>query len=137
MRTMTGRFLAFALTGGALAASSDSMAWPVSIREYAVPTPDARPHDPATGKDGALWFTAQQANVVGRLDPATGAVVLQPMVRPGSNPYGLVVTKEGIPFVCEFGTNKIARVDPDTLAIREYVLPDGARPRRLAVASDG
>jgi len=37
----------------------------------------------------------------------------------------------------QFGTNKVAAVDPKTLAIREYTLPDpAARPRRIAMTSD-
>jgi virginiamycin B lyase len=36
-----------------------------------------------------------------------------------------------------FGTNKVATVDPKTMAIKEYPLPNpGARPRRLALADD-
>ena len=43
-----------------------------SIKEWAVPTKGAHPHDPAVGADGALWFTEQMANKIGRLDPKTG-----------------------------------------------------------------
>ena len=32
-----------------------------------------------------------------------------------------------------FGTNKIGTIDPKTMAIAEYVLPEGARPRRIAI----
>jgi virginiamycin B lyase len=36
-----------------------------------------------------------------------------------------------------FGTNKIATVDPTTMEIKEYPLPNAAaRPRRLALATD-
>jgi virginiamycin B lyase len=42
-----------------------------------------------------------------------------------------------VPILVEFGANKIAAVDPKTLEIREWMLPDpGARPRRLAIAPD-
>ena len=41
----------------------------VKILEWDVPTAKARPHDPAVGRDGALWFTEQLANKLGRLDP--------------------------------------------------------------------
>jgi streptogramin lyase len=41
-----------------------------------------------------------------------------------------------VPFFCELGTNKMGRIDPTTMAITEYKLPEGARPRRLAIASD-
>ena len=43
----------------------------VTIREYDVPTPNSRPHDPAVAPDGALWYTGQLANKLGRLDPKT------------------------------------------------------------------
>jgi virginiamycin B lyase len=37
----------------------------------------------------------------------------------------------------EFGTNKIATVDPNTMAIKEYALPNAAsRPRRFALTPD-
>jgi virginiamycin B lyase len=37
----------------------------------------------------------------------------------------------------EFGTNKVATIDPQTYAIKEYPLPDAAaRPRRLAITPD-
>jgi hypothetical protein len=28
----------------------------VTIREFDVPTPNSRPHDPAVAPDGALWY---------------------------------------------------------------------------------
>ena len=37
----------------------------------------------------------------------------------------------------EFGVNKVAMIDPNTMAIKEYALPnEGARPRRLALSDD-
>jgi virginiamycin B lyase len=39
-------------------------------------------------------------------------------------------------YFCEFGTNQLASVDPAAMKITEYPLPDGARPRRLAMAQD-
>jgi sugar lactone lactonase YvrE len=43
-----------------------------------------------------------------------------------------------VPVVVEFGTNKVATVDPKTMAIKEYTLPRAAaRPRRLAIGADG
>jgi len=49
----------------------------------------------------------------------------------------MAVNSRGTVFVVQFGTNKVAAVDPKTLAIREYTLPDpGARPRRIAITSD-
>ncbi len=48
--------------------------WKVAIREWDVPTPRSRPHDREVAPDGALWYTGQLANKLGRLDPKTGTV---------------------------------------------------------------
>jgi virginiamycin B lyase len=50
-----------------------------------------------------------------------------------ARPYGIAINSKGIPFFCEFGTNKMAKIDPQTMAITEYKPPEGARPRRMAI----
>src|SRR6266436_10444342 len=43
-----------------------------------------------------------------------------------------------LPIFCEFGNNKIGKIDPRTLNVTEIVLPNqGARPRRISNNSDG
>ena len=37
----------------------------VTIREWDVPTPNSRPHDPEAAADGSIWYTGQRANVLG------------------------------------------------------------------------
>ena len=108
------------------------------VEEYRLP--DKAAHDPHTlvfDPQGKLWFTVQQGNFVGRLDPATGRVELKRLQTPDARPYGIAVTAKGVPLFCEFGTNRIGRIDPATMAITEYQLPEGARPRRLAITADG
>jgi virginiamycin B lyase len=96
------------------------------------------PHTPVFDHTGTLWFTNEQTNYIGRLDPATGSMQLKQVPTPRAIPYGIVVTRDNIPFFCEFGTNKLASIDPKTMEITEYRLPSaGARPRRLALAPDG
>jgi virginiamycin B lyase len=102
--------------------------------------PDGQARDPHTAvfdRKGILWFTVQGGNFVGKLDPATGEVVLRRPPTPASAPYGMAVNADGIPFFCEFGTNKIGRIDPATLEIRELEVTAGARPRRLTITPDG
>ncbi len=42
------------------------------------------------------------------------------------------------PWFVEFGSNKLATVDPATFTLHEYTLPrTNARPRRMAITSDG
>src|SRR5437867_7378007 len=102
--------------------------------------PDAKADDPHTAvfdSHGILWFTVQVGNMVGRLDPQTGRIDLKKMEIANMRPYGIVINSKGIPFFCEFGTNKLAKIDPQSMAIVEYKLPESARPRRIAVdASD-
>src|SRR2546427_408018 len=105
----------------------------VTIKEWDVPTKGAHPHDPAVGMDGALWFTVQVRNFVGRLDPKNGKVELQKVPTANAHPYGIQVDSRGVPFFCEFFANKLASIDPKTMAIREYALPEGVRPRRMAI----
>ena len=108
------------------------------VTEYPMPDSRARdPHTPIFDQKGILWFTVQQGNFVGKLDPRTGEITLRTSPTPNSLPYGIVVNSEGIPFYSEFGTNKIASINPTTMEITEYTLPAGARPRRLAIAPDG
>jgi len=107
------------------------------VSEHRIPDSRATdPHTPVFDQSGILWFTVQNANFVGRLDPRSGQIKLQQVPTPDALPYGMAVTQKGVPDFCEFGTNKLASIDPNTLAIAEYTLPQGARPRRLAVAPD-
>ena len=56
---------------------------------------------------------------------------------PRSNPYGMVVNSKGVPFFVEFGAPKVASIDPVTMEIHEYPLPNAdARPRRVAITAD-
>ena len=107
------------------------------VEEFRMSDPRARdPHTPIFDAAGVLWFTVQAGNVVGRLDPVTREITLIPSLTPNSLPYGIVIDSQGRPFFDLFGTNKIATIDPSTLAIVEYTLPAGARPRRIAVTTD-
>src|SRR6266403_1226886 len=109
----------------------------VSFKEWPVPTPGSRPHDPLATADGALWYTGQKANVLGRLDPKTGEITLVTPPTPKSRPYGMAVSSKGAVFYVAFGSNRVGSVDPMTMEIREYPLPDAAsRPRRITITRD-
>ncbi|HXF06770.1 MAG TPA: hypothetical protein VNM72_15355 [Blastocatellia bacterium] len=48
-----------------------------------------------------------------------------------------MIDSKGNPWFCEFGTHKLARVNPATGEITEFTLPRAdARPHRIAIASD-
>jgi virginiamycin B lyase len=107
------------------------------VTEYKMPDPRARdPHTPVFDARGILWFTVESGNFIGRLDPKTGEVRLKDVPTPNAVPYGIVVSSSGMPYFCEFGSNKLASVNPATMEITEYALPVGARPRRLAITPE-
>jgi virginiamycin B lyase len=79
-------------------------------------------HDVAPAPDGRVWFTAQAAGALGRLDPHTGHVDEFPLGH-GSAPHGVIVGPDGAPWVTDGGLNAVLRVDPASLAIRSFSLP--------------
>jgi virginiamycin B lyase len=96
----------------------------VTIREWKVPTKGAHPHDPAVGADGALWFTEQMANKLGRLDPAAGTFQEYPLKTANSGPHGLVADSSGnIWYTGNFGA-LIGKLDPRTGLVTEFKMPD-------------
>src|SRR5246127_1807557 len=66
------------------------------------------PHDVYPAPDGAVWFTAQSAGKLGRLDPRTGKSDLIAL-GPGAAPHGVIVGPDGAAWVTEGGRNAIAR----------------------------
>ena len=107
------------------------------VKEYKMPDKKAEdPHSLVFDPDGILWFTVQVGNFVGRLDPRSGKVELQTVPTANAHPYGIQVTSQGVPFFCEFFTNKLGSIDPQTMAVREYPLPEGVRPRRMAIDAE-
>jgi virginiamycin B lyase len=104
------------------------------VTEYKIPDPKGEdPHTAVFDNQGMLWFTLQVANMVGRLDPRNGKIDLKHAPTPNSHPYGIAINSKGVPIFCEFATNKMASINPQTMEIKEYTLPEGARPRRMAI----
>ncbi len=109
------------------------------IVQFPMPDPAARdPHTLVFTKTGDIWFTVQGGNFIGRLKTKSGDVDLVPVSKPGSRPYGIKMDAEDRPWVVLFGTNRIATVDPETLALEEIELPRSeARPRRVEITPAG
>jgi virginiamycin B lyase len=106
------------------------------VTEYKMPE-TGDPHTLVFDKAGILWFTMQNANRIGRLDPKSGEIKLLTPPTAKSRPYGMALDSKGNLFVVQFGVNKVARVDTKTLEIKEFTLPDAAsRPRRITITSD-
>src|SRR3984893_3107673 len=94
----------------------------------------AEPHDVYPAPDGTVWFTAQSAGKLRRLDPRTGKSDLIAL-GPSAAPHGVIVGPDGAPWVTEGGQNAIARVDPATHAAKLFPLPKERRNANLNTAT--
>ena len=105
----------------------------VTLREYPV-FDGAGPHDVAPAHDGSVWFTAQAAGEVGRLDPRTGRSRRVPLGQ-GSAPHGVIVGPDGAAWVTDSGLDAIVRVHPKSLRVRRFPLPADRAGANLNTAS--
>src|SRR5215469_2781843 len=117
--SIAGTCALFAFTGLLTAAAPN-----VFIKEFDVPTPNSRPHDPAVAPDGSLWYTGQRANKLGRLDPSTGKIKEFPLKTPDSGPHSLVADSEGNIWFTANYKGYIGKLDPSTGKVTEYPMPD-------------
>jgi len=110
-----------------------------SIKEWPVPTPGSRPHDPLAAKDGSIWYTGQLSGVLGRLDPKTGAIKEYKLKTPHTGPHGLTEGKAGNIWFTGNSVGLIGKLDPKTGEVTEYKLPDPAAkdPHTLIFDHDG
>ncbi|MDH5536796.1 MAG: cytochrome C, partial [Betaproteobacteria bacterium] len=59
----------------------------VTITEWLAPTLGSRPHDPAAGADGSIWWAGQYANRIGRVNTRTGEKQEFPLETANSGPH--------------------------------------------------
>jgi virginiamycin B lyase len=107
-----------------------------SIKLWDVPTPGSRPHDPLAAKDGAIWYTGQMTNKLGRVDPKSGAVKEYPLKTSHTGPHGLVEDKDGNVWYTGNHASLIGKLDPKTGDVTEYKMPDPAAKDPHTIAID-
>jgi virginiamycin B lyase len=95
-----------------------------SIKLWDVPTIGSRPHDPLATKDGAIWWTGQLSNKLGRVDPKTGAIREYSLKSAHTGPHGLTEDKDGNIWFTGNNAGLIGKLDPKTGVTTEYKLPD-------------
>jgi virginiamycin B lyase len=103
------------------------------VQYFPVP-PGDHPHDVAPAPDGRVWYTGQQAGVLGRLDPKTGSVERIPLGK-GSAPHGVIIGPDGGAWVTDSGLNAIVRVDPTTKGVKVWPLPKAGINANLNTAA--
>jgi virginiamycin B lyase len=96
----------------------------VKFTEWQTPSQPPYPHDPEVAPDGSVWYTAQRASTLGRLDPKTGAFKEYPLPTPNSGPHGLVADTTGNIWYTGNAVGVIGKLDPKTGKVTEYKMPD-------------
>jgi len=99
----------------------------VTFKQWTVPTPGSRPHDPLAAADGTIWYTGHMASLLGHIDPATGSIKEFHPKTPNAGPHGLVEDKDGNIWFTENFKAKIGELFPKTGEFKEYDLPAEAR----------
>jgi virginiamycin B lyase len=100
---------------------------PVSItfKEWMVPTLGQRSRDPLQTPDGTIWWAGQYGNIVGRLDPKTGAMK-EYTLPVGARPHSVINDRDGNIWYMGNANATIGRLNPSTGEIKVYPMPDAA-----------
>ncbi|HEX2652776.1 MAG TPA: hypothetical protein VHN11_03905 [Xanthobacteraceae bacterium] len=97
----------------------------VNFKQWQVSTSGSRPHDPWATPDGAIWYTGQLSNKLGRVDTKTGEIKEFPL-EPQTGPHGITADKDGNIWYTGNFQGLIGKYDPKTGKVTEYPLPDPA-----------
>ena len=103
------------------------------LESFPVPA-GSGPHDVAPALDDGVWYTAQDTGELGWLDPATGET-RHTALGDGSAPHGVIIDDAGTAWVTDGGLNAIVAVDPVSLEVTVYPLPEDSPDANLNTAS--
>jgi len=107
----------------------------IDITEWMAPTPGQRVRDPAEAPDGSIWWTGMWASVLGRLNPATGAME-EFRLPVNARPHSLVPDSNGNIWYTGNSNGTIGRLDPLTGDITQ-IPTRAADPHSMAFHPNG
>ena len=97
----------------------------IAFKEWTVPTLGQRARDPVEAEDGAIWWAGQWGNLVGRIDPATGAMK-EYALPANAMPHSVALDRSGNVWYMGNKNATVGKLDPRTGKITEYGMPDPA-----------
>ena len=95
----------------------------IGFAEWVVPTLGQRARDPVEAPDGSIWWAGQWGNVVGRIDPKTGAMKEYPLPD-DARPHTVTIDGEGNVWYTGNGNGTIGKLDPKSGEITVFAMPD-------------
>jgi virginiamycin B lyase len=107
-----------------------------SLREYALPSPDAVPQGIVFAPHGNVYVTEQGSNAIARVNAVTGEAVDIPVPTPDATVQSGVLGPDGAIWFIERSADKVGRMTLDG-RFTEYQLTPGSFPNRIVVGPDG
>ncbi|MEM8769147.1 MAG: cytochrome C [Pseudomonadota bacterium] len=95
----------------------------IDFQSWLVPTLGQRSRDPVEAPDGSIWWVGQGLDIVGRIDPKTGAMREYPTAV-GAKPHSVTPDKDGAMWYLGNKNGTVGKLDPETGDIVEYPMPD-------------
>ena len=110
----------------------------VTFTEWVAPTLGQRARDPVEAPDGSIWWVGQTGNIVGRLDPETGAMQ-EWSPPPETHPHSVTLDADGTPWLTGNGNGTLVKLDPESGEFTVYPMPDPAArdPHTAEFDADG
>ena len=110
----------------------------ITFEAWRVPTLGQRSRDPVEAPDGSIWWAGQWGNLIGRLDPATGAME-EYQLPANAMPHSVNVDAAGNVWYMGNKNGTIGKLDPASGKITEYPMPDPAArdPHTAIFDADG
>ena len=97
----------------------------ISLKEWKTPTLGQRSRDPVEAPDGSIWWAGQFGNLIGRIDPKTGAMKEYKLPE-NANPHSVTPDRGGNIWYTGNNNATIGKFDPRSGIITEYKMPDPA-----------
>jgi virginiamycin B lyase len=136
MENRTQRLLLAAIVLSAAAVAAAAPAAAQTITEFPTPRVDSGPIGITAGPDGALWFTENGGNEIGRITIA-GVFTEFPLPTAGSGPAGITTGPDGALWFTENLGNNIGRITTAGV-ITEFAIPTATSyPVGIATGPDG
>jgi virginiamycin B lyase len=95
----------------------------VSFKEWTTPTLGQRSRDPVQAPDGTIWWVGQWGNLMGQINPATGAMKEYPLPA-NAKPHTVTPDTKGNMWYTGNVNATVGYLDPKTGKITEYKMPD-------------
>jgi virginiamycin B lyase len=95
----------------------------ISFKEWQTPTLGNRSRDPVQAPDGLIWWAGQFGNMIGSINPATGAMKEYPLP-PKAMPHTVEIDAKGNVWYTGNMNGSIGYLDPKTEKITVFQMPD-------------